>query len=434
MLWFGIWMSCTLWDSVFETTPPKPSILFLVSDTTRADAFQKADTPSLDRLDDDSGQAVQFAISPSSWTSPSVLSMFTGQTVREHGWDYPIAQQMMRYKMEYPAISDDTQTLAEVLKEADYATHGFFANRFLIRDLGFSRGFDQWEFMNDDELSERTLREFKAIKDESSHLFYVHFFGPHQPLRPSETRLLKYKIDESQLNDGGIGFRQIKKMNATIETYKSMYDAVIEDTDERMGLIIDAFLEKFPNGRIVMTSDHGEMIGEHGELGHKDGLYQELIHVPLVVFGDEQQQIGSMFSLASIADWITDSVGVEAEWSAQWEPFAANATESPVVVSQRDGDVTMIRSDKRKLVMDYPMTVQNGHFFQGKPSIYMFNLSQDPKELRPLENEELETELRQHLEAWQEEREPGVADGYTEQTNRAFIKDLRKLGYVSDGK
>ena len=239
--------------------------------------------------------------------------------------------------------------------------------------------------MNDDELSERTLRAFETIEDESSHLFYVHFFGPHQPLRPSAKRILKYQIDESQLNDGGIGFRQVKKMNATTETYKSMYDAVIEDTDERMGLIIDAFLEKFPNGRIVMTSDHGEMIGEHGELGHKDGLYQELIHVPLVVFGDEQQRIGSMFSLAAIADWITDSVGIETDWAAQWEPFSESTTEYPLVVSQRDGDVTLIRSDKTKLVMDYPMTVQNGHFFQGKPSIYMFNLSKDPKELRPLE-------------------------------------------------
>ena len=79
---------------------------------------------------------------------------------------------------------------------------------------------------------------------------------------PRRKRRIKYQIDETQLNDGGIGFRQIKKMNATTETYKSMYDAVIEDTDERMGLIIDAFLEI---SQMVesMTSDHGEMIGEH---------------------------------------------------------------------------------------------------------------------------------------------------------------------------
>ena len=134
-------MSCTVWNSVFEPSPPKPSILFLVSDTTRASAFQKADTPNLDRLADaKQGQAVQFAIAPSSWTSPSVL-VDVYRTDCPRTWlGLSHSSRMMRYKMEYPAISEDTQTLAEVLKEADYATHGFFANRFLIRDLGFSRG------------------------------------------------------------------------------------------------------------------------------------------------------------------------------------------------------------------------------------------------------------------------------------------------------
>ena len=76
LLWFGRWMSCTVWNSVFEPSPPNP-VFVLVSDTTRADAFQKADTPNLDRLANaHQGQAVQFAIAPSSWTSPSVLSMF----------------------------------------------------------------------------------------------------------------------------------------------------------------------------------------------------------------------------------------------------------------------------------------------------------------------------------------------------------------------
>ena len=120
----------------------------------------------------------------------------------------------MRYQMEY-LISEDTQTLAEVLKEADYATHGFFANRFLIRDLGFSRGLIS-EFMNDDELTERTLRETETI-EEKGLICLASTFGPHQPLRPSEKRRIKYQIDETQLNDGGIGFCQIK-MNATVET------------------------------------------------------------------------------------------------------------------------------------------------------------------------------------------------------------------------
>ena len=435
MLWLVTSISCTFWESFTDSSPPKPSILFLVSDTTRADAFRKVDTPNLDSLGtSEKGQIIEMAFAPSSWTSPSVLSMFTGQSVREHGWDYPIAQEMIRNKMEYPAISKDSQTLAEVLAAAGYETRGYIANRFLIRDLGFSRGFEEWQYMTDDELPPKVMQDFETADVEESHFFYVHFFGPHQPLRPSDARIQKYGIDEGIFGEKGLGFRFMKESEENIPVYKSVYDAVIEDTDERMGLVIDAFLEQFPDGRIVMTSDHGEMIGEHDEIGHKSGLYQELIHVPLIVYGDAHRRIGSIFSLTSIADWLTDSVGVSAEWDAQWEPYAVSATTSPVVVSQRDGDVTLIRSDKQKLVVDYPMTVQNGHFFQGTPKTYMFNLSKDPKELRPLESEVLETELWQQLEAWQEQREPGIADGYTDQTNRAFMKDLRKLGYVSDGK
>ncbi len=435
MLWLGVWMSCTLWNSPKDSTPPKPSILFLVSDTTRADAFQTVDTPNLDALGaSEKGQVIEMAFAPSSWTSPSVLSMFTGQSVREHGWDYPIAQEMIRNRMEYPAISTESQTLAEVLGAAGYQTRGYIANRFLIRDLGFSRGFEEWQYMTDEELPPKVLKEFSIADVGESHFFYVHFFGPHQPLRPTAQRVQKYEIYEAIFGEKGLGFRFMKEDDDNIPIYKSVYDAVLEDTDERMGLVINAFLERFPDGRIVMTSDHGEMIGEHDEIGHKSGLYQELIHVPLIVYGDAERRIGPLFSLTSIADWLTDSVGVSAEWDAQWEPYAVSATTEPVVVSQRDGDVAFIRADRQKLVVDYPMTIQNGHFFQGTPKTYVFALSKDPKELRPLENEELETELWQQLEEWQEQREPGIADGYTNQTNRAFIKDLRKLGYVSDGK
>lgn len=435
MFWSAIWVACTGSNSsTMNASPSKPSVLFLVSDTTRADAFNKADTPNLDALaKSEKGQSIALAIAPSSWTSPSVLSMFTGKSVREHGWDYPIAQVMIRHKIEYPAISDDEQMLAEILKDAGYQTHGYFANRFLIRDLGFSRGFDEWEFMSDDALPARTVSALSEVDSSDPHFFYVHFFGPHQPLKPTADRLIKYNIDETTLNDGGMGFRQIKKRNATTAQYKVLYDAIIEDTDARMGLVIDAFLQKFPDGRIVMTSDHGEMIGEHGELGHKDGLYQELIHVPLIVYGDRTQSIGELFSLTSIADWTTDSVGVKATWNAQWDDYALTA-EDALVVAQRDGDVAIIRHDKKKLVLDYPMTIQNGSFFQGKSNSYVFNLSTDPKELRPIESAELETALTQQLNRWQEQREPGIADGQTSQTNRAFINDLRKLGYVSDGK
>jgi arylsulfatase A-like enzyme len=440
-------LSCGLFDSK-DVVSHTPSVLFLVSDTTRADLFGEAETPNLNALADSPfGQMVDMAVAPSSWTSPSVLSMMTGKSVREHGWDFPIAQVMIQHKMEYSALSDDTETLAEVLSDNGFSTQGFIANRFLVRDLGFSKGFDKWEYMTDEELPVRTLQALEASDAETSHFFYVHFFGPHQPLRPTAESLKRHSVSRAMLSlAGGMGHKHMRKSPRHNEVYRTLYQAVIEETDSRMGTIVDAFLQKFPDGRIVMTSDHGEMMGEHGEIGHKSGLYQELIHVPLVLYGwerDGQQQgrVGELFSLTAIPDWITDSIGVEHAWDSEWDEFSSNRETSPMVVSQRDGDVSAIRSDKKKLILDFPMTIQNGHFFQGEPTTHLFDLSVDPKEVNPLlsneagqdaQNETIRAELSTELETWQSTRPLGIADGKTQQTNRAFIEDLRKLGYVSD--
>jgi arylsulfatase A-like enzyme len=440
-------LSCGLLDSKISKSH-KPSVLFLVSDTTRADVFGEAETPNLNALADSAyGQMVDMAIAPSSWTSPSVLSMMTGKSVREHGWDFPIAQVMMKYKMEYAALSDDTETLAEVLADNGFSTQGFIANRFLVRDLGFSRGFNTWEYMTDEELPVRTLQALEASDAEGSHFFYVHLFGPHQPLRPTTESLKRHSVSRSRLSfSGGMGHKHMRTSPRDNRLYRTLYQAVIEETDAHMGTIIDAFLQKFPDGRIVMTSDHGEMLGEHGEIGHKSGLYQELIHVPLVLYGwerDGQQQgrVGSLFSLTAIPDWITDSLGVEYAWDSQWEDFSSIVSDPPMVTAQRDGDIAAIRSDEKKLILDYPMTIQNGHFFQGEPTTHLFDLSIDPKEVNPLlsneadpdtEHAAIQLELSKELEAWQATRPLGIADGKTQQTNRAFIEDLRKLGYVSD--
>jgi len=437
LVW-GLVLSCGWFESQ-PKKPPKPSILFLVTDTTRADLFETADTPQLDALGASPlGQAVPFAYSPSSWTSPSVLSMFTGKSVREHGWDFPIAQEMIKHNMEYPAISDDVQTLAEVLQQHDFQTYGLFANRFLKRDLGFQRGFETWEYMGDTELVTRSQELLTTVDTGHSHFFYVHFFGPHQPVEPTEERLEKYGVKRSRLSpNGGLGHKYLHRSPRYVELYRTLYKGVIEDTDHRMGQVIDAFLERFPNGRIVMTSDHGEMIGEHQEIGHKSGLYQEVIHVPLVMYGwrdehgEQQGTVDKLFSLDSIADWITDSVGIDGGWSSQWEQYA-KGQKGALAVAQRDGDLALITVPQQKLIVDYPMTIRNRNFYLGTPVTHTFALPEDPQEIRPIQDNALTTSLQEQLAIWQQSHPQGVADGQTNQTNRTFIEDLRTLGYVGE--
>ena len=413
-------------------TPKNPSVLFIVIDTTRQDLLLKADTPNIDRLGSE-GQMVERAISPSSWTAPSVLSMFTGLSVREHGWDFPLAEVMIENGIEYPSLPLKVPTLAEQLSNAGFKTQGVYANRFLVRDIGFSRGFMSWEYMRDSEIPERTIQLMDDWKSSDSNFLYVHFIGPHQPLRPLESSIKRHSIKSGQLSSkGGINHRHIHRSPSKLSLYKKIYKAVIEETDERIGKIVDEFLKIHPDGRIVITSDHGEMIGEHKEIGHKRGLYQELIHVPLVLYGDSSRIVGPLFSLTGITDWVTDSVGLELEWSNPWSEYAIGR--ASFAISQRDRDIALIHSDGSKGVWDVNIDIQDGLFFLGDVQQSFVSLNSDPKEEQLLlDGPELD-EMRVTLEQWQSLNPIGIADGEVKQTNIDFLDDLRALGYVSSPK
>ena len=101
---------------------------------------------------------------------------------------------------------------------AGYETRGYIANRFLIRDLGFSRGFEEWQYMTDEELPPTVMQDFEMADVEESHFFYVHFFGPHQPLRPTAARIQKYAIDETIFREKGLGFRFMKESEENIQS------------------------------------------------------------------------------------------------------------------------------------------------------------------------------------------------------------------------
>ena len=125
------------------TLPPggaRPDVILISIDTLRADhvgayGYDRATTPTLDALAA-RGQAATLAWSGGTWTVPSVISLFTGAPVRQHGWDGPTGQQGRYPKL--PALP----TLAETFRAAGFTTIGLYANGYLAEELGFDRGFD----------------------------------------------------------------------------------------------------------------------------------------------------------------------------------------------------------------------------------------------------------------------------------------------------
>ena len=181
-----------------QALPPSADVpqhvVVILIDTLRADAFARANTPNLDALAA-RGLVVDRAWSTTTWTVPAVISLFTGSFVRTHGWDLPTGDMTQRPPL--PAMP----TLAEVLKQAGFGTHGLYANGYLAHELGFSRGFDEWKRSVDSRMALEVQQRVSTWGDPGSgdlppqrQFLYLHLLGIHSGLRPSPEAQARYGL------------------------------------------------------------------------------------------------------------------------------------------------------------------------------------------------------------------------------------------------
>ena len=246
----------------------RPNVLVITIDTLRADhvgsyGFAAARTPNLDRLAAE-GVRCADAIAAAPITMPAHSSIFTGLFPPAHG---------VRDNGSY-ALGDDAVTLAERLKGAGYRTQAFVSALVLNRRYNLSQGFegyddDLWSedepklFMIRSRPAPKTaaravgwLRQWRREKVRKPFFLWVHFFDPHQPYSapPAELALSPSPYDgEIAVADRGVG-------------------TILAEL-ERQGALDDTL--------IVLTADHGESLGEHGEKTHAVFIYDATLHVPL---------------------------------------------------------------------------------------------------------------------------------------------------------
>ena len=243
---------------------PKPDLLLITIDTLRADrlgsyGYAQARTPFLDQL---AREGVRFAqcMSPAPITLPAHASMLTGQLPHEHG---------VRNNLGY-ALPKDGKSVALELRDAGYQTAAFVSAFPLDSRFGLDLGFAHYD---DAMPKQETVFEFaerpapitvqaalkwisKAPKD--APLFvWVHLFEPHAPYAPPE-----------QLAG----------------SFAHPYDGEITASDAAVRVLVAGFAQLRSQERItIVTSDHGEGLGEHDEDTHSFFLYETTLHVPLIV-------------------------------------------------------------------------------------------------------------------------------------------------------
>ncbi len=196
-LTLGLLWGCTNAPPPPTPAPPATHAVLIVLDTLRADVLTQANTPVIDALAS-AGASVPRAWSAGTWTVPSVISLLTGMSVRQHGWDLPTGR-----IGKYPPLPT-VDTLPTVLHAQGFATDGWYANPYLAEDLGFSRGFDSWHRSADPSMPGQLAKLVKSRFDDGQrHFVYLHFIGAHSPLRPSDDARQLHHLDPQWFDERG---------------------------------------------------------------------------------------------------------------------------------------------------------------------------------------------------------------------------------------
>jgi len=284
----------------------RPNILLIVIDTARADRFSiygapSDSTPAVAALAAE-GAVYEHAVTPAPWTVPAHASLFTGLFPSAHGADSG-----------HLRLDDEFTTLAESLRDAGYHTLGYTGNPWIGKLHNFDQGFDEyeetWRDFHDTEGDmgaavftgrvERFLegRRASPLTRGRPFFIFINYFEPHLPYDPPEPereRFLKPPVDREAVER----LRHLKhpqEMPYLLGLQKmppddlrilgALYTAEIAYVDRNLGELLGLLRREGELDRtvVVITSDHGEMLGEHGFLDHKLNVYEPLLHVPLVI-------------------------------------------------------------------------------------------------------------------------------------------------------
>lgn len=377
-----------------------PDVLLVTLDTTRADrvgayGYDGARTPHLDALAA-RGRRYAHASTTVPLTIPAHASILTGR----HAADLGIRANGDAW------LEPEVTTLAEVFRGAGYATAASVAAFVTTREWGFDQGFDAYfddvprgaDFWHaerrgadvvDDLLTWTTTRT-----DDRPVFAWVHLYDPHQPFTTGEPWL------------SACGGRP--------------YDAELAYVDEQVGRLVAAF---GPDALIVVVGDHGEGLGDHGELSHGLFVYDATTRVPWIVAGPgvAPAVVEAPVSVVDVAPVVASLAGVPAlsEASGRAEPGGPVVVES-WQLAQRFG-----LAPHRAVVVD-------GWKLVDLPRPELYDLRADPGETRDLAAADPDRVVRLRAALAAVGHEPPAADA-AHPASPAAMRQLEALGYVEGG-
>ncbi len=287
-------------------------ILYLDLDTLRPDhlgcyGYEREISPNIDAF---AADAVRFerAQSPAPWTRPAVASIFSGVPPLLHG-----------ARGRAGVLPQAFTTWAEAMQGHGYRTVAALTNQTVDHHFGFRQGFDFFHivrrgdstYVRSDQMHE-DWEPFLDVPNEGLLFHYLHPMDPHFPYRTLPQFRLEFDDEVSER----LAERAPEEWKKQARRFLDDYDREIYQQDHSFKLFLDALKQRglFEDSWIVVVSDHGEEFWELGGYGHGHALYENLLHVPLIIrppggrasvhLEDLEKLAANSFPIHAIADLI----------------------------------------------------------------------------------------------------------------------------------
>ncbi len=439
----------------------RPNLILVMVDTLRADHLScyggPDPTPNLCRIARDGGTLFQ-GFSHASWTKPATATLLTSLVPTSH------------QTMSKPAaLNEDIDTLAEALQRHGYATGGFVSNTNLTESFGFAQGFDEYVYLGPDYLFGAEESSSKLVlyqiarrvwfmlplglhfgdfyqdsevanahaipwleRHRAARFFlFLHYMDPHDP------------YFEHPYNGYGIAraSNQHPKPELADEMHR-LYKGEIAHLDAQFGRLITELerLGLYDDTVIALVADHGEEFHEHGGFWHGLTLYEEQIHVPLLVKwarghrGNVPDARAHLARLIDVAPTLLHQAGAPVPPAMQGLDLAvdlglrSDTDRIHYAEEDHEGNVLRaIRTERWKWIEANPGNPR------GLPEKELFEIRADPGETRNRVDEEpaVAAEMHRHAEGQRALAQRGrVGKAQQAQVSAAECEALMALGYV----
>ena len=420
-----------------------PNLVLIIVDTLRRDrlgsyGYRRDTSPHLDALARTSVQYDSW-FSPSSWTTPATAALMTSL--------YPTRLQI---RTDGSKLQERFITLPEILRTHGYQTGAVVSNTLVSARWGFDQGFEHF----DDSLAAEhkqgitsprvTEKALAYLNDRDDRPFFLllHYFDPHADYMGHQDLSKEGQLELRSYHgplEPGVGVQALRRLRSEgrlspedLRFVSDLYDGEIAFTDRFLKRVLDRLqtLGLFDDTLIVFTSDHGEEFLDHGNFGHVRTLFDELIHVPMLIKFPGQTEGRISTQLAGHVDLlptILEILGIEVDHEISGVSILSNERSSDEntrpVFSETDRRQQVRAVIWKNFKLEYDVKADRYR---------LFDLVKDPGETRDVQREHEATaaQMRDDLRGWMRSEEANAVPPVNVEMTKEETERLRSLGYL----